>query len=73
MFVPSRRYRLTRTIYVWAGVRVYGCGPTRPVFVLGDNTPGYQEGIGLMMMFTGSRPPGTCVSPKSHNVRDPMG
>lgn len=58
VFVPSGRYRLTRTIYVWAGVRVYGYGPTRPVFVLGENTPGYQEGIGLMVMFTGSRPPG---------------
>jgi sugar lactone lactonase YvrE len=57
VFVPSGRYRLTRTIYVWAGVRVYGYGPTRPVFVLGDNTPGYQDGIGLMVMFSGSRPP----------------
>jgi hypothetical protein len=56
VFVPSGRYRLTRTLYVWAGVRVYGYGPTRPVFVLGDNTPGYQEGIGLMVMFAGSRP-----------------
>jgi hypothetical protein len=56
VFVPSGRYRLTRTIYVWAGVRIYGYGPTRPVFVLGDNTPGYQEGIGLMVMFAGFRP-----------------
>jgi hypothetical protein len=57
VFVPPGRYRLTRTIYVWAGVRVYGYGPTRPVFVLGDNTPGYQEGIGLMVMFAGSSRP----------------
>ncbi len=57
VFVPSGRYRLSRTIYVWAGVRIYGYGRTRPVFVLGDNTPGYQEGIGLMVMFSGSRPP----------------
>jgi hypothetical protein len=56
VFVPSGRYRLTRTIYVWAGVRIYGYGPTRPVFVLGDNTPGYQEDIGLMVMFAGFRP-----------------
>lgn len=55
VFVPSGRYRLTRTIFVWAGVRVYGYGPTRPVFVLGDNTPGYQEDIGLMVMFAGFR------------------
>jgi sugar lactone lactonase YvrE len=57
VFVPSGRYRLTCTIYVWTGVRVYGYGPTRPVFVLGDNTPGYQKDIGLMVMFSGSRPP----------------
>lgn len=57
VFVPAGRYRLTRTLYVWAGVRIYGYGPTRPVLVLGDNTPGYQEGIGLMVMFSGSRPP----------------
>ncbi len=57
LFVPSGRYRLTRTLYIWSGVRVYGYGPTRPVFVLGDNTPGYQKDIGLMVMFTGSRPP----------------
>jgi hypothetical protein len=56
VFVPSGRYRLTRTLYVWAGVRVYGYGPTRPVFVLGDNTPGYQKDIGLMVMFAGFRP-----------------
>jgi hypothetical protein len=56
VFVPSGRYRLTRTIYVWAGVRIFGYGPTRPVFVLGENTPGYQQGIGLMVMFAGSRP-----------------
>ncbi|MBN2243940.1 MAG: SMP-30/gluconolactonase/LRE family protein [Acidobacteria bacterium] len=56
VFVPSGRYRLTRTVYVWAGVRVYGYGPTRPVFVLGDSTPGYQRDIGLMVMFAGFRP-----------------
>ncbi len=56
VFVPPGRYRLTRTIYVWAGVRVYGYGPKRPVFVLGANTPGYQKDIGLMVMFAGFRP-----------------
>ena len=56
VFVPSGRYRLTHTLYVWAGVRIYGYGPTRPVFVLGDNTPGFQKDIGLMVMFAGFRP-----------------
>ncbi len=56
VFVPSGRYRLTRTVYVWPGVRVFGFGPTRPVFVLPDNTPGFQQGEGVMVMFTGARP-----------------
>jgi sugar lactone lactonase YvrE len=55
-FVPSGRYRITRTIYVWPGIRVIGYGATRPVFVLPDNTPGFQEGIGDMFFFTGARP-----------------
>jgi len=56
VFIPSGRYRLTRTIYVWPGVRVFGYGATRPVFLLTSNTPGFQEGIGVMVMFTGARP-----------------
>lgn len=57
VFVPSGRYRITRTIYVWRGVRVIGYGARRPVLVLGDHTPGYQQGIGLMVMFSGGIPP----------------
>ncbi|MBT9330590.1 SMP-30/gluconolactonase/LRE family protein [Acidipila sp. 4G-K13] len=56
VFIPSGRYRLTRTIYVWPGVRVLGYGATRPVFVLADNTPGFQQGIGDMVIFAGARP-----------------
>jgi hypothetical protein len=56
VFVPSGRYWLSRTLYLWPGVRVFGYGVTRPVFILGDNTPGFQQGIGLMVMFTGFRP-----------------
>ena len=56
LFVPAGRYRVTRTIYVWPGVRVIGYGEKRPVFVLADKTPGFQEGIGYMFFFAGSRP-----------------
>ncbi len=68
VFIPSGRYRITRTIYIWPAVRVFGYGPTRPVFVLADNTPGFQQGMGVMVVFTGFRhapgrvpfpPPGT--------------
>jgi sugar lactone lactonase YvrE len=58
LFIPSGRYRITRTIYVWRAVRLFGYGSTRPVLVLGPNTPGYQKGIGLMVMFTNAGPPG---------------
>jgi len=56
VFVPPGRYRLARTVYVWPGVRVFGYGATRPVFLLAANTPGFQQGIGAMVIFTGARP-----------------
>ncbi len=56
VFIPEGRYRLTRTIYVWPAVRVIGWGAKRPVFVLGDNTPGFSKGIADMVFFAGARP-----------------
>ena len=56
LFVPAGRYRLTRTIYVWPGLRIFGFGATRPAFVLAPDTPGFQKGVGVMVMFTGARP-----------------
>src|ERR1022692_1465165 len=56
LFIPQGRYRVTRTIYVWPGVRLIGYGEQRPVFVLADKTPGYQQGIGYMFFYAGSRP-----------------
>ena len=56
VFVPAGRYTLTRTVYVWPGVRLIGYGATRPVFVLPPNTPGFQKGMGVMVMFTGLGP-----------------
>src|SRR3984957_19744703 len=53
VFVSSGRYRLTRTIFIWPGVRVFGYGATRPVFYLADRTPGFQSGVGDMVIFTG--------------------
>ena len=44
VFVPSGRYRLTKTLLVWSGIRLIGYGATRPVFVLGQDTPGFQSG-----------------------------
>ena len=53
VFLPSGRYRLTRTIYVWPGVRLIGVGPTRPVLLLADRTPGFQEAVKNMVIFAG--------------------
>ena len=56
VFVPTGRYTLTRTIYVWPGVRLIGYGATRPVFALPPHTPGFQKDMGVMVMFTGLGP-----------------
>jgi sugar lactone lactonase YvrE len=56
VFLPSGRYRISQTIYVWPGIRVIGYGPARPVFYLAANTPGFQQGTGYMVFFTGGRP-----------------
>ena len=53
VFLPAGRYRLSRSILVPPGVRIFGVGATRPVFVLGPNTPGFQKGVGTMIVFTG--------------------
>jgi len=56
VFIPSGRYRLTHTVYVWRGVRLVGYGATRPLFVLPPETPGFQSGIGVLVMFSGGGP-----------------
>lgn len=55
VFLPSGRYRITRTLLVWPAVRVIGVGRTRPVLFLADNTPGFQKGLGSMVVFSGAR------------------
>ncbi|MGK6357052.1 glycosyl hydrolase family 28-related protein [Sphingomonas sp. DT-207] len=53
VFLPSGKYRITRTLVVPPGVRVYGVGATRPVIQLGANTPGFQQGVSTMIVFGG--------------------
>ncbi|HEX4067305.1 MAG TPA: glycosyl hydrolase family 28-related protein [Acidobacteriaceae bacterium] len=67
VFVPEGRYRLTRTVYVWAGIRLIGYGAHRPVFVLGANTPGFDAGPEkYMLWFTDERtPPGAPIADAS--------
>jgi hypothetical protein len=53
VFLPSGRYRVSRTILLRSAVRVFGIGKVRPVIVLGDDTPGYADGIAAVVSFTG--------------------
>ncbi|MES2172447.1 MAG: glycosyl hydrolase family 28-related protein [Pseudomonadota bacterium] len=53
VFLPSGSYRISRTLVVPAGVRIYGVGPTRPVILLAANTPGFQKGVSTMIVFGG--------------------
>ncbi|UYY59184.1 glycosyl hydrolase family 28-related protein [Sphingomonas sp. S2-65] len=53
VFLPSGRYRISRTIFVRSAVRVFGVGPTRPEIVLGDNSAGFGSGVAAMISFTG--------------------
>lgn len=56
VFLPAARYKITRTVYVWPGVRVIGYGATRPILMLPPRTPGFDGAMGVMVMFTGLRP-----------------
>jgi len=68
VFVPEGRYRLTRTIHVWAGIRLIGYGEKRPVFVLAPNTPGFQAGADKdMLWFTDERTPFAGQGPANTN------
>ena len=56
LFVPEGRYRISKTIYVWPGIRVIGYGQNRPVFFLAPNSSNFQNGPAYMVFFTGARP-----------------
>ena len=68
LFLPSGRYRITRTIYIWPSIRVIGYGKTRPVLVLASNTPGFQQGPSYMVFFTGGRPAANQPSGDARNA-----
>ena len=72
VFIPEGRYRLTKTVYLWSGIRLIGVGTHRPVFVLGENTPGFQtgfgsEGTGRYMVYFASRRPEVGTPPTDAN------
>lgn len=61
VFLPAGKYRITRTLFIWPGVRVFGLGRTRPVLMLAANTPGFQRGVGTMVLFAGNNPRGVTL------------
>nr|WP_295105897.1 glycosyl hydrolase family 28-related protein [uncultured Caulobacter sp.] len=56
VFLPSGRYRISKTLFLWPGVRLFGVGATRPEIVLGEATPGFQKGLANMLIFAGAKP-----------------
>jgi sugar lactone lactonase YvrE/polygalacturonase len=55
IFLPQGRYRITKTIYIWPGVRLIGYGAERPTLFLGKDTAGFQSNMGYMVFFAGAR------------------
>ncbi len=57
LFVPPGTYRLGTTVNVWRGVRIIGYGATRPVFLLGAATPGFQGEAARAVLYFAFDPP----------------
>jgi hypothetical protein len=43
VFIPEGTYKISKTIYVPASVRLIGYGKNRPMIVLGEKSQGYQQ------------------------------
>jgi len=71
VFLPASRYRISRTLYMWPGVRLFGVGKTRPVILLGPNTPGFGQGLGTMVIFAGFNPARPLVPGRPFKVAVP--
>jgi hypothetical protein len=55
VFLPAGRYRVTRSLFLWPGVRLFGVGATRPRIELGPRTAGFGPGVHTMLLFTGAK------------------
>lgn len=45
LFIPEGKYRISKTIYIPAAIRLIGYGKNRPEFILAKNSPGFQEEV----------------------------
>ncbi|MBN1926816.1 MAG: SMP-30/gluconolactonase/LRE family protein [Prolixibacteraceae bacterium] len=52
LFIPEGKYRISKTIYVPKAIRIIGYGKSRPEFILGKSTDGYQDEYNYMFWFT---------------------
>ncbi len=52
LFIPEGKYLISKTIFVPKAIRIIGYGKNRPEFILGENTPGYQDEYNYMFWFT---------------------
>ena len=69
LFIPEGKYLITKTIYIPTAIRLIGYGRTRPVFILGKSSPGFQSAdpadkgqAKYMFWFTSSLPTPTTPS-----------
>ena len=57
LFIPEGKYKISKTIYIPAAIRLIGYGEKRPEIILGKNSPGYQleddTDENYMIWFTG--------------------
>ena len=58
LFIPSGQYRLTRTLFVWPGIRLIAYGGERPTFALPAGAPGCAVAARekVLLFFAGRRP-----------------
>jgi len=69
VLIPEGRYRISKTIFIGPGVRVFGYGAARPTLLLAANTPGYQNREAFMIFFGGGRRGGAnapALEPRRH-------
>ncbi|MBN1479710.1 gluconolaconase [candidate division KSB1 bacterium] len=45
VFIPQGTYKISKTIYIPAAIRLIGYGEERPLIFLAKNSPGYQEPV----------------------------
>ena len=45
LFIPEGKYKISKTIYIPAVIRLIGYGKKRPEFILAENSPGFQEEV----------------------------